>query len=69
MAKTSLSQLCEALHFNKTHLERRFRKEMGVSAVAYLSAGKIGKRKKKAPILGNRSFYSAEAEIYRCWMI
>ena len=43
MAKMSLSALCEALHFSKTHLERLFRKEMGVSAVAYLSRLRISR--------------------------
>lgn len=43
VAKMSLSGLCEALHFSKTHLERLFRKEMGVSAVAYLSRLRISR--------------------------
>ena len=37
VAKMGLSELCEALHFSKTHLERLFKKEMGESAMAYLA--------------------------------
>ena len=43
LVKMSLTELCEALHFSKTHLERLFRKEMGVSAAAYLSRLRIAR--------------------------
>lgn len=39
----SLTELCHAMHFSKTHLERLFRKEMGSSAGAYLSRLRINR--------------------------
>lgn len=43
LTKMSLLALCETLHFSKTHVERLFRKEMGISAVAYLSRLRIAR--------------------------